>query len=90
MAINTYSNFELSNLRKQINTLEIELLPPQTLPTSLVAPMYTPRVSINKSPLFNFGISLAFGVFLGVLITGVMRALPRTLRQMHEAEMQPD
>lgn len=88
MNLNAESNFELSNLRKQINTIENELLPPQTLATSLAVPMYGPSVSVNKRPLFTVGISLAFGVFLGLLITGVMRVLPRIRMQMREAEMQ--
>ena len=66
MTLNAESNFELSNLRKQINTIENELLPPQTLATSLAVPMYAPLVSVNKRPLFTFGISMAFGVFLGL------------------------
>jgi Chain length determinant protein len=88
MPSNLSKGFELRDLRKQINTLESELLPPHTLPASLVAPIYAPEISVSKRPHFTFGSSLAIGVFLGLLITGVLRALPKIRVQMHAAEMQ--
>lgn len=77
---------EMNDLRKQISNLEAELIPPQTQPPSLAAPMYAPEVSNNKRPVFTLGLSLALGVFLGLLITGVQRVVPEIRRQMREAE----
>jgi len=78
---------EMSDLRKQINNLQTDLIPPQSQPLSLAAPIYAPEVSINKRPLFILGQSLALGVFLGLLVTGVMRVVPAIRRQMREAEL---
>ena len=77
---------EMSDLRRKINNLEAELIPPQTQPPSLAAPMYAPEVSNNKRPVFTIGLSLALGVFLGLLITGLQRVVPEIRRQMREAE----
>jgi len=77
---------EMNDLRKEINNLESSLIPPQTQPLSLVTPLYAPEVSINKRPLFTLGLSLVLGVFLGLLVTGVMRLVPEIRRQMREAE----
>jgi len=77
---------EMNDLRKEINNLESSLIPPQTQPPSLAAPIYAPEVSINKRPLFNLGLCLALGVFLGLLVSGVMRVAPEIRRQIREAE----
>jgi len=77
---------EMSDIRKAINNLETSLIPPQTQPLSLAAPLYAPEVSINKRPLFTLGLSLALGVFLGLLVTGVMWVAPEIRRQIREAE----
>ena len=77
---------EMNDLRKEINNLESSLIPPQTQPLSLVAPLYAPEVSINKRPLFTLGLCLALGVFLGLFVTGVMRLVPEIRRQMREAK----
>jgi hypothetical protein len=77
---------EMNDLRKEINNLESSLIPPQTQPPSLAAPIYAPEVSTNKRPLFTLGLCLALGVFLGLLVTGVMRVAPEIWRQMQEAE----
>jgi len=78
---------EMSDLRNQINTLETDLIPPQSQPLSLAASIYAPEVSISKRPLFTLGLSLAFGVLLGLLITGVMRVVSEIQRQMRETEL---
>jgi hypothetical protein len=88
MTLNAESNFELSNLRNQIKAIENELLPPRTLSTSLPVPMQVSLLPVDKRPLFTFGISLVFGIFLGLLITGVMHVLPGIRMQMRAAEMQ--
>jgi hypothetical protein len=77
---------EMNDLRKEINNLENNLIPPQTKPLSLPVPLYASEVSINKRPLFTLGLSLVLGVFLGLLVTGVMRVAPETRRQMREAK----
>jgi hypothetical protein len=66
---------ETSDLIRKINTLENELIPPQTQPLILAAPIYTPEFSNNKRPFFTLGISLTLGVILGLLITGLQRVL---------------
>jgi len=77
---------EMSDLRRKINNLEAELIPPQTQPLSLAAPMYAPEVSNNKRPVFTLGLFLALGVFLGLAVTGVQRVVPEIRRQMREVE----
>jgi len=76
---------EMNNLHKEINDLENSLIPPQTQPLYLAAHIFAPEVSINKWPLFTLGLCLALGVFLGLLVTGVMRLVPEIRRQMREA-----
>jgi hypothetical protein len=68
---------EINNLRSQISSLENELIAPQTLSVLLASPIYAPEVSVNKRPLFTLGFCLALGVFLGLLVTGVQRVLPK-------------
>lgn len=77
---------EMNDLRKEINNLESSLIPPQTQPPYLAAPIYAPEVSTNKRPLFTLGLCLALGVFFGLLATGVMRMAPEIRRQIREAE----
>ena len=77
---------EMSDLIRKINKLEAELIPPQTQPPSLAAPMYASEVSNNKRPVFTMGLSLALGVFLGLAVTGAQRVVPEIRRQMREAE----
>ena len=64
---------EINDLRSQISVLESELIEPKTRPASLFNPVYSSEVSANKRPLFTLGLCLALGVFLGLLVTGVMR-----------------
>ncbi len=77
---------EISDLRSKINALENDLIPPRTQPPSLAAPIYAPEVSNNKRPMFTLGLSLALGVFLGLLITGALRLVQEIRRQMQEAK----
>jgi hypothetical protein len=87
MSFNLANASEMSNLRSKIKNLEVELVPPQTQPLSLVAPIYAPEVSNNKRPVFTtLGLSLALGVFLGLAVTGVQRVVPEIRRQMREAK----
>jgi hypothetical protein len=77
---------KIDNLRSEISSLELELIEPKTRPTSLVGAVYSSEVSVNKRPLFTLGLCLALGVFLGLLVTGVMRVAPRIRQQMLDAE----
>ena len=78
---------EMNDLRMEINNLESSLIPPQTQPLSLAAPLYAPEVPINKRPFFTLGLCLGLGVFLGLLVTGFMRVVPEIRRQMRETEL---
>ena len=51
MTISSAIEIELNDLRKQINVLENELLPPQTVPTSLSAPVYAPESPDNRATI---------------------------------------
>jgi ElaB/YqjD/DUF883 family membrane-anchored ribosome-binding protein len=77
---------EINDLRFQISTLENALIAPQTRSVGLASSVYAPDVFVNKRPLFALGICLALGVFLGLLVTGVQRALPEIRRLMREVE----
>ena len=76
---------EIYNLRSQISSLQFELTEPITQPTLLANSVYSSEASVNKRPLFIFGFFLALGVFLGLLVTGVMRMAPGIRRQMRVA-----
>jgi hypothetical protein len=77
---------EINYLRYQIINLENELTAPKTQPVALAVPLYSQEVAVNKRPLSTLGYCLVLGVFLGLLVTGVRRVVPETLRQMREAE----
>lgn len=83
---NLANNSEVINLRINIANLEADLIPPKTRPLSLVVPLYAPDFSNYELPVFTLGLSLALGVFLGLLITGLQRVVPEIRRQMREAE----
>lgn len=68
---------EMRDLRRKIFELEVELIPPKTQLLSLVAPIYAPEVSNNKQTVLTLGLSLALGVFLGLMVTGVQQARRR-------------
>ena len=76
---------EINDLRSQTSTLESELIGPKTRPTTLLNSVYSPEVSVNKRPLFTLGLCLALGVFLGLLVTGIMRMKHVIRLQMREA-----
>jgi hypothetical protein len=76
------NTLEMSDLRKKIMELETELMPHQTRPLSLVAPIYAPEVPNNKRPVFTLALSLILGVFTGLLITGLQRVVPKIRRQI--------
>jgi len=78
---------EIVELRKQILDLETDLSYPQTQLLSLASRIYAPEVSINKRPLYTLWLTLALGVFLGLLVTGVMRVVPKIRRDMQVAEL---
>jgi hypothetical protein len=82
MSFSFTNAYEINNLRSQISSLENELLAPQTLSVVLASPIYAPEVPVNKRPLFTLGFCLALGVFLGLLVTGVQRVLPKIRQQM--------
>ena len=75
---------EIYNVRTQISLLEIGLMAPQTHSVALASAVYAPEVSVNKRPLFTLGFCLALGVFLGLLVTAVLRAVPEIRRRMRE------
>jgi hypothetical protein len=78
---------EINDLRLQISSLQYELIEPKTRPTYLVNTIFATGVAVNKrSSLFILGLCLALGVFLGLLVTGIMRMSPGVLRQIREAE----
>jgi hypothetical protein len=77
---------EINDLRLQIKSLQFELIEPKTRPTYLLNKVYAPEVAVNVRPLFTLGLCLALGVFLGLLVTGIMRMSPGIRRQIREAE----
>jgi hypothetical protein len=87
IALASHNSFEMRDLRNQIQTLESDLKSPKFQSTGLVSPIFSPKDPINKKLLFTMGVSLALGVFLGLLISWVMRVMPKIWRQMREAEV---
>ena len=78
---------EHNELQRQILTLENLINAPQTHPLGLVGAIYAPEVAVNnRRPFFTLGFCLAFGVFLGLMLTWVMRVVPEIRRQMQEAD----
>ena len=76
---------EIVDLRSKIDSLELDLIEPKTRPTSLSHSVYSSEVYVNKRPLVTLGLCLALGVFLGLLVTGVMRMVPGFRQQMRDA-----
>jgi LPS O-antigen subunit length determinant protein (WzzB/FepE family) len=77
---------EINDLQSEISSLKFDLIELKTRPTTLLNPVYSTEVSVNKRPLFTLGLCLALGMFLGLLVTGVQRVVPEIRRQMQEAE----
>jgi ElaB/YqjD/DUF883 family membrane-anchored ribosome-binding protein len=77
---------EINDLRSQISSLKFDLIEPKTSPTSLSSSVYSSEASVNKRPLFTLGLCLVLGVFLGLLITGVMRFVPKILLHLRGYE----
>jgi hypothetical protein len=73
---------EINDLLLQISSLKFELSEPKTRPTTLYNSIYTTGAPVNKRPLFTLGLSLALGVFIGLLVTGIMRMAPEIRRQI--------
>ena len=86
MSFSAANATEINDLRFQISTLENSLIAPQTHSVGLVSSVYARDVSVNKWPLFTLGFCLALGAFLGLLVKGVQRVVPKIRRQMREAE----
>ena len=86
MSFSTANATETNDLRSEISTLDSALIAPQTRSVALASNVYAPEVSVNKRPLFTLGFCLTFGVFLGLLVTGVLRVVPEIRRQMQQAE----
>lgn len=76
---------EIVDLRSKIGSLEFDLIEPKTRPTSLSHSVYSSEVYVNKRPLVTLGLCLALGVFLGLLVTGVMRMVAGIRQQMRDA-----
>ena len=66
---------EINDLRLQIAELEYELTAPHTQPLVLLGPVYAPETPTNKRLAFTLGFFLVLGVFLGLLVTGLLRAV---------------
>jgi hypothetical protein len=78
---------EINALRSQINSLKFDLIEPKTRPTSLPSSVYSSEDSVNnKRPLFTLGLCLVLGVFLGLLVTVVMRVAPGIRQQIRDIE----
>ena len=76
---------EIIDLRSKIGSLEFELIEPKTRPTYLSHSVYSSEVYVNKRPLVTLGLCLALGVFLGLLVTAVIRVAPGIRQQMRDA-----
>jgi hypothetical protein len=77
----------ISGIRLEISELKPLLQEPNTRSVSLVTPVYSSEVPVNKQPLFTLGLCLSLGVFWGMLVTWVMREAPKFRLQMREAEV---
>jgi ElaB/YqjD/DUF883 family membrane-anchored ribosome-binding protein len=73
---------EINELRSQISSFEFDLKEPKTRPTSLFTSVYSSEAPVNKRPFFTLGICLVLGVFLGLLVTGVIRVAPGIRQQI--------
>ena len=78
---------EINNLLSQIRTIEYSLKAPQTHPVSLASSIYVTDVPVNKRPLMTLGLCLFFGVFLGLVVTWMLRVVPEICQQMRVAEV---
>ena len=76
---------EINDLQSQIDTLVTDLIEAKTRSNDLFNSVYSSEAPINKRPLFTLGLLLALGVFLGLLVTGVMRMAPRIWQKMRDA-----
>jgi hypothetical protein len=76
---------EINDLRSQISSLKFELIEPKARTTSLINSVFSTETSVNKQHLLILGLCLALGVFLGLLVTGVMRIAPEIRRQRRDA-----
>jgi hypothetical protein len=76
---------EINDLRLQISSLQYELIAGKTRPTYLLNTIFATGGAVNKRPLFILGLCLALGVFLGLMVTGVIRMAPRIRQQMRFA-----
>ena len=77
---------EIKDLRNTINDIEVSLLEPYTKSTYLPVPMYAPEVATNKRPIFTLGICLMLGIFIGLLITGINKILPKLNQHLNDAK----
>jgi hypothetical protein len=73
------NDIELSKIREEIENLEIQLAPPLTSVTSQTSPIHVSESPANKRPQVIFGVSLALGVILGLLMTLLVRFAPLAL-----------
>jgi hypothetical protein len=80
---------EINRIRSEISSLELELIEPRTRPTFVLNSVFSSEFSVNKRPLFTLGLCLALGVFLGFLVTGVMRMAPGIRQKMRDAAVCP-
>jgi len=67
---------EIKYLREAISLIELSLLEPFTKSSYLVSPVYAPEVNVNNRPVFVILICLMFGIFIGLVITGIKKTLP--------------
>jgi hypothetical protein len=76
---------EINDLLSQISSLKFDIVEPKTRPTSIANSVYSSEVPANKRPLFTLGLCLALSVFLGLLVTGLMRMAPGIWQQIRDA-----
>jgi Chain length determinant protein len=86
MLLTLINTVQMSYLTTEISTLKASLAPPRNQPLSLALPSISIEV-VNKKGWFTFGLSLALGVLLGLLITGLMRVAPEIRRKMKEVKL---
>jgi hypothetical protein len=77
---------EIKDLTNQINDAKVALEEPQTKATSLASKIYAPEFAVNKRPVFTLGLSVMLGIFMGFLVTGLMKIWPSLRKRLANAK----
>jgi LPS O-antigen subunit length determinant protein (WzzB/FepE family) len=77
---------EIKELRNQIADLDVALSAPNTQPTSLAAPMYSPANPVGRSPVLIVLLAVMAGFFLGVLFVFARKAWVSVRSSMAEPQ----